>query len=181
MLKRLPLDVWIGLVAMLGAGIYWRAATHISISPLDGVINAAVLPKMYAMVLAGLGALLALRALMIRVLAERAVARVALTGQAAPQALVAATDGGEKMPTARENMRAVGMLALGLGFLLILPTLGYVLSVALLVGAVSRYMGATLGWRHLAVALIAAVTFYLLFVQLLSIPLPAGFWPSLMR
>ncbi|MBD3765819.1 MAG: tripartite tricarboxylate transporter TctB family protein, partial [Rhodobacterales bacterium] len=78
-----------------------------------------------------------------------------------------------------QHLKAAGVLAIGIGYLLILPWLGYVPSMALLVGATSIYIGARAGAYSVGVAVAVAVAYDLLFVRLLDIPLPAGFWPSL--
>jgi putative tricarboxylic transport membrane protein len=63
--------------------------------------------------------------------------------------------------------------------LLILPYLGYVVSVILLIGSVSVFMGAKADLKTVGVAVGAAVVLYGIFVFVLSIPLPPGFWAQL--
>jgi hypothetical protein len=58
--------------------------------------------------------------------------------------------------------------------------LGYILSAALLILTTSIYIGAKANLQTLSVAGVVALIFYALFVLLLDIPLPAGFWPSLL-
>jgi len=172
--------VWVGFGAIAGAGLYWRVANRIPISPLDGVVNAAMMPKTLAMVLAGLGLALVLRAGILAVLNARALRR-ATSGAEAPVAAMAgkAADDDDSQPTRRENLRAAGMLMFGLAFLLVVPVLGYAVSVALLVGGVSAFMGTRPGWKLAGISAAAAVTFHIIFVELLSIPLPPGIWPNL--
>jgi hypothetical protein len=59
------------------------------------------------------------------------------------------------------------------------PWLGYTLSLAGLIFATIRYQRGEGAWRAGVVATTGAVFFWLLFVRLLGIPQPAGFWPSL--
>lgn len=174
MLSRVPRDVWIGLAALVVAALYWWGADGIPISPLDGAVNAAAMPKALAYALGGLAAVLILRAIAIRLMTRRAIQ------QAAPEpAEVAREDEQSESPPSRvKHLRAMGMLAIGLVYLLIVPYLGYLVSVALLVFAVSLYMKAPLGRKTLAVAVGSGVFFYFMFVQFLDIPLPPGFWPS---
>jgi hypothetical protein len=61
------------------------------------------------------------------------------------------------------------------------PYLGYTLTIMGLLLAASLYIGARFGPKTLAIAGIGGVSFYLLFVKFLNIPLPAGIWPDLLR
>jgi len=166
-------DAWVG-VAILGiAALYWLGADAIRISPLDGPVGAQGLPKSLAYALAILAVLLILRSL--------AVGRGKAAKREEPQ---------EPTDTAglRPRLRALGMLALGVAYLLIVPYLGYVLSIMGLLLAVSLYVDAgldgdaRLGRKALLFAGVGGVFFYLLFVQLLNIPLPPGsIWAGLLR
>ena len=173
---KIPVDVWLGLAMSAGAVAYWIAADQIPISPLDGQVNAAMMPKTFATILTVLGVLLVLRAILI----ERAYLRAARSATTAAEMPAARTQNSTSGPSGlKTHLRSIGMLAIGVVYLQVLSTLGYMLSIGLLVGAVSVYMGARPNWHTLAVAAGASVVFYLIFVQLLGIPLPAGFWPSL--
>lgn len=174
----IPSDVWVGLVTLAGGVLYWQVADRIPISPLDGQVNAAMLPKTFAYILVGLSLLMVLRALLVEAAAVRA-ARKLMEGGSAP-----APKGGPtkaKRFTMDTHLRAAGMLGLGLAFLLILPHLGYIISIMLLIGSVSLFMGAKAELKTFAIAIGAGLIFYLIFVYVLAIPLPAGFWPSLLR
>lgn len=160
-------DTWIGLFMLAVAAIYWNEATKIRISPLDGPIGASGLPKTLAYTLGALAIVLIARDLLGVYLARRSA--------------IAATDPEPRKGSLRAHMRAAGMLALGIGYLLVVPYLGYVISIGLLVGAVSLYIGAPLSLRTLLVAVIGAGFFYLLFVQFLGIPLTPGMLYDLLR
>lgn len=170
---RIPRDVWIGLLFIAITGFYWRSASAIPISPLDGVVNAAAMPKLFATAMFVFCGILILRALAVEWLYVRA-ARAA-----AGKSVAARPEAGEKDGTLRDHLRAAGMVGIGVGYLLILPFLGYVISMILLVTVVSVFIGARAGVHTFGVAVAVAVVFYILFVQVLAIPLPAGFWPSL--
>lgn len=174
MLSRVPRDIWIGLVALVVAALYWWGADGIPISPLDGAVNAAAMPQALAYALAGLAVVLILRAISIQLMTRRAIQ------QAAPEPAEAVREGeeSETPPSRFKHLRAMGMLAIGLVYLLLIPYLGYLVSVALLVFAVSLYMKAPLSRKTLAVAVGSGVFFYFMFVRFLDIPLPPGFWPS---
>lgn len=163
-------DAWIGAVFLAFAVLVWIAADGIRVSPLDDPVTAGGLPKSLAYVLGGLAVLLIARSLYIKRLATRRESK---------PAEAAAEDDSREMW--RRHLRAAGMLGLGVAYLLIVPYLGYVLSIIGLMLAVSLYIGARPGIRTLAVAGLGGVIFYLLFVQFLNIPLPPGVWPSLLQ
>lgn len=154
-----PKDAWIGAVMLAVAILYWREADKIRISPLDGPVGASGLPKALAWALGALALIMIVRSL----------ASVFLAGSAPGGEAEA-----EKKTGMRVHLRAVGMLLLGVGYLLIVPVLGYTISIGLLLGAVAFYIGAKPGLRSLLVAAIGAVAFYFLFVRFLGIPLPSG-------
>jgi hypothetical protein len=72
------------------------------------------------------------------------------------------------------------MLAIGVGYILLVPWLGYIPSLAGLIFATTYYQGGSVNRQVAVVALSGAVFFWLLFVVLMGIPQPAGFWPSLL-
>ena len=73
------------------------------------------------------------------------------------------------------------MFLIGILYLVALPYLGYVLSIALLVAVAAWYNGKAPGPMLFAVAIGTAVFFYFLFVRFLGIGLPPGLWPDLGR
>ena len=170
-------DTWIGIVMLGFAGLYWVGADGIRVSPLDGPVTAAGLPKSLAYALGGLALLLILRSLTLKFMAAKAAAGSGAgsgTGSAPADAEAA---GGIAW---RRHLRAAGMLGLGIGYLLIVPYLGYTLTVIGLLLATALYIGAKFGPKTLAIAGIGGVFFYLLFVQFLHIPLPPGLWAGLL-
>ena len=180
MLHRIPRDIWIGLATMVLAGVYWYGADQIPISPLDGAVNAAAMPKTLAYALSGLALILILRALAIEVITRRATsAAVAAAEPSAGAAMAEPKDGEDALSRRKRHLRAAGMLGIGITYLIAVPYLGYVLSIALLVFGVAGYMQARPDRKLLLLSGGIAVFFYLLFVRFLDIPLPPGFWPSL--
>lgn len=154
-------DVWIGLVMLLVAVVYWVEADKIKISPLDGPIGASGLPKSLAYALGVLAIILIARSLI----------GTLMTPKAAVSKPVETSSMADVM---RPHLRAIGMLGLGVGYLLLVSWLGYTITIAALLLAVSLYIGADLTLRTLLIASIGGVVYYLLFVQFLGIPLPAG-------
>jgi hypothetical protein len=64
------------------------------------------------------------------------------------------------------------MLGLGILYLLVVRYLGYVPSIALLLVAVSLYLGTAFSWRALAIGVGGAAIYWLLFDLILGIPQP---------
>jgi putative tricarboxylic transport membrane protein len=73
------------------------------------------------------------------------------------------------------------MLLIGMGYLAVVGTIGYLPAIALLVLATARYVGRPWSAELFLVAGSGALLYYLLFVRLLDIPLPPGIWPGLWR
>jgi hypothetical protein len=81
---KIPRDVWIGLVTLVFSVLYWRAADGIPISPLDGVVNAGALPKALAYAMMFFSLLLILRALLTERMYLRAARRAARSSRRPP-------------------------------------------------------------------------------------------------
>lgn len=158
----IPRDTIVGICLLLLAGLYWWGAERIPESPLSGGVGADGLPKTLAYALAVLALVLIVRSLALR-----------------KEAAVNRPSPAEAAETRHQHVRALGMLAIGIGYIVLLPFLGYFLSVILLVGAAAWYNGKSLSPTLAAVAVGTGIFFYFLFVRFLDIGLPAGFWPSL--
>jgi putative tricarboxylic transport membrane protein len=159
-----PRDVIVGLCLLALAVAYWLGADAIPRSRLAGGVGADGLPKGLAYALGFLSLLLIARSL--------AMWRAAEAERPGPQ---------ERAEERRRHLRAIGMFGLGALYLLLLPWLGYMLSVILLVGAVAWYNGKAPSPTMFAVAVGTGVLFYLLFVRFLGIAQPPGLWPDLLR
>ncbi len=153
-------DFWIGIVMLVVAAVYWWEAGKIRSSPLDDGIGAAGLPKTLAVTLGVLALILIARTLLASFLSRRK--------SVAQPVEKPAKDG------PHPHWRAIGMLAIGVAFLLVLPYVGYALTVAALLLIASLYIGASFSVKTLLVAAIGGVAFHLLFVEFLGIKLPAG-------
>lgn len=149
---------------------YWFAADAIPASRLAGQVGADGLPKLLGLALGVLSLLLAGQTLF-------EMRRAAAEGQGEDKG-----EGGDRLPGSwREHLRALGLIGIGVGYLLLLPHLGYAVSAGLLLAAVATYAGLKPSWATLFFAVGGGVLFYLIFVKILQIPLPAGFWPGLLR
>ena len=71
------------------------------------------------------------------------------------------------------------MLAIGIVYILAAPWLGYPLSIAALILATTYYRGGAINRQVVVVALSGGVLFWLLFVVLMRVPQPLGWWPPL--
>jgi hypothetical protein len=154
-------DTGVALGLLVLAGLYWLGADQIKVSRLEGIVGAQAVPKALAVSLAILAVLLIAQDLWR---ARRAVV-------AAPEA--------EREDASDAHRRAAGMLLIGVAYLLIVGTVGYVPAVALLLLASARFMGRAWSVELVLIAVGGALVYYLLFVRLLGIPLPPGIWPWL--
>jgi putative tricarboxylic transport membrane protein len=152
----------VGLIAI--AGLYWLGADQIKVSRLEGIVGAQAVPKGLAVCLAVLSALL--------------IAQDVWRGRAAAGAPV--REEGE-VSGARPHLRALGMLLIGVGYLALVGTIGYVPAVALLVVATALYLGESWSARLAVLAVGLALLYDVIFVRLLGIPLPPGIWPGVWR
>jgi hypothetical protein len=146
-----------GVVALAVAATYYALASGIPASLLDDVVGARGLPAVYAVALGGL-----------------AIVQIA-------RGLASGRRGDTRAAEASEsfNRKTLGTLALGVGYGVLLPWLGYAGSIGLLLAATAAYQGAGLNRRVVLVAACGAAFLWLLFVWLLGIPQPAGIWSSL--
>ena len=166
-------DAVIGLFLIGFAIVVWLGAEGLPKSPLGGQIGADGFPKLLAGSLGVLALLLIIQTLLGRSGSASREPSVPVEASASPQDHATA-------PSARQqHIRAAGMLAIGIVYVAVLETLGFVLSTLLMLLAVALYNGrrATLGLAAVAVA--GATLLYLLFVRVLGVPLPPGFWSSL--
>jgi putative tricarboxylic transport membrane protein len=154
--------VAVGLIGL--AGLYWIGADQIRVSRLEGIVGAQAVPKGLAVSLAMLSALLLAQDLWR---ARRAAAAVGV-------------EAGE-ISGWHAHLRAGGMLLIGVGYLALVGTIGYVPAVALLVVATALYLGQSWSVRLAVLALGLALLYYVIFVRLLGIPLPPGIWPAVWR
>ena len=76
-------------------------------------------------------------------------------------------------------LRAFGVIVIGAVYIVTVPWLGYLVSLAALIAATTYYQGGGMNRRVAIVSVSGALLFWLLFVAILGIQHPAGFWPSL--
>ncbi|MET1027448.1 MAG: tripartite tricarboxylate transporter TctB family protein [Dongiaceae bacterium] len=155
-----------GCALLLFSIVYYLMASAIPVSMLADSVGAQGMPKSYGIALGILSALLILQSLIKRHKASREM----ISGID-----VAAANRKDR----RAALRAAGMMGIGIGYVLLLPWLGYLLSLVLLILTTAWYQErARRRWLWL-VAVLGAAVFWLIFVRILQIPEPAGIWPSL--
>jgi putative tricarboxylic transport membrane protein len=155
-------DLTFGLVALAFAATYYSLTTAIPESALADAVGPKGLPKIYALLLAALA--------MIVIVGSRPRRR-------------APTDGGRRAqpttdPDTTTPWRMAGMLGIGVVYLLVVPWLGYVPTLAALILASALFQGSALTARLVLISGGGAVVLWALFVLLLRIPQPAGVWES---
>jgi putative tricarboxylic transport membrane protein len=138
-----------------------RGAAGLAVSQLDDAVGPQGLPKIYAVVLAALSLVLMARSAGRRGKGEGVSAEDAHTSQR------------------RALGRVGGMLAIGVLYVIAAPWIGYIPALAALILVTIYYQGGALDRRAGLVAVSGAVLFWVLFVFVLGIPQPAGFWSSL--
>jgi hypothetical protein len=153
-------DLVSGLLLLAVAGGYYWGCGLIRHSSLSDSVGADGFPRALAFVLGGLALVLILKSI---VLGVRACRRGSAQLQWDSQLM-------------RSILRMLGLLALSIGYLLILPIAGYVLSLMLLLWSVIVYQGKRFSGRAVLVAAGGAFVFWVIFVMVLNIPLPAGAW-----
>jgi hypothetical protein len=147
-------DLALGAAAIAFAGAYLHGTSGITESLLSDSIGAAGLPRAVGWAMGVVGALLCVRAL--------AAARTH-----APQA------GGEGRSW-HPHLRALGLLAILAGYVVLAPWFGYAVATGLLVAASAWYAGAKRDRYLLVVPVAAAAVLWLLFVQAFGIPMPGA-------
>lgn len=151
-----------GIAVLVIAGLYYSAIGGIAESTLSDEVGATGLPRILAIVLAGLGLILTARAVMAG----------ALSPAPAPAAEAPApSDDDDETATLP---RALGFLAFGAAYVALVPIIGYLPAIALLIGAVALYEGAPRNWKTLAIALGGALLYWGIFVKILGVHQPSG-------
>ena len=150
-------DLLFGFATLAIAVVYYALTSMIPPSDLADPIGPQGLPRVYAFVLAALSILLIVRSLR--------------TGRT-PEPRTTA-------PRNHQSARVAGMLLIGVAYILVVPYLGYLVSVAMLIAVTTYLQGGAVNGRTLAVALSGAALFWAIFIWLLRIQYPVGLWPSL--
>lgn len=155
-------DLAAGVFLIILGVIYYRAADALPRSLISDRVGAAGFPKLLASSLIIFSVILIFQSI-IR--------------NAARPARQAGKENGEKW---RDFVKAAGMLGLGIAYLLIVTRVGYMLGIALLLGAALRYQKEPLSPKLVLTALVGGIFFWAFFVFALNTPMPAGPWAALL-
>lgn len=156
----------VGGLAAIGLGVcYLYFAYQMRPSSLADSFGPQGMPLVYGWLMLGLGALLVVQWL---------VTTFRMSCEARQAAQAEAWEG-----QGRKIFWAGGLFGLAVAYLLVVQTLGYLPSIALLTFAVALYLGAPLTWRPLAIGIGGAIVLWLIFVQLLGVPMPYGILAAL--
>ena len=147
-------DTITGLVLMGIAVIYYMAADALPISMLSDEIGAQGYPKLLAVCLFVLSAVLVL------------------------QGIIAGRAKADAKPDSDRHaaLCALVMVLIGIGYLVSVKWIGYPLAVGLLVATVARFQGEPISKKLVITSAVSAGFFWIFFVRLLQIPLPSGIW-----
>ncbi len=149
-----------GVATIVIGSVYLYFAYQLRVSALDDSMGPSGLPKVYGWLMMALGAMLTLQAIIVQ--------RAIVAGRAPrPQK-------GEWEGQGRKIAYAAGLILIGIAYLFIVDTLGYVVSIALLVIVTAAYLGAGLNGRVVAVGVAGAVFLWAMFVALLGVRMPSG-------
>lgn len=162
-------DLVFGIATLAIALVYHALTSTIPPSELADPIGAQGLPRIYSFALAALSMLLIVRSLRL----SNHEPRTSEPRTSEPRT---------SEPSEASHHRAArvaGMLLIGVVYILVIPYLGYVVSVATLIAVTTYLQGGALNGRTVLVALSGAALFWAVFIWLLRIQYPAGLWPSL--
>ena len=149
------------IAAILIGAVYLYFAHQLRVSALDDTLGPSGMPRILGWLMIALGAVL-----MVQAFAARRAVAVAAAAQPAEK--------GEWEGQGRKIAYAAGLLAIGAAYLFVVETLGYLISIALLIIATATYLGAGFKGRVVTIGVLGAVFLYAMFVALLGVRMPAG-------
>lgn len=158
-------------VAALVIGIgYLTMAFQLRASALADAVGPAGLPKVLGFLMVAFGGILCVQA----VLAGRARSSKGAV-VTAPGGTVEAEPADDAEGVSLAGLaKAGGLLAIAVGYLLVVKVVGYPVAVAALLIAVALHGGVKATWRVFVIGIAGAVVYWILFVLILGIPLPTG-------
>ena len=157
-----------GTTLALSVGYYWMATT-IPRSQLADAVGPQGLPRAYAVLLG----------LLSLVLIVKALRRRGQTRSASESRSAVSSPRSSVLSSPSSLWRVAGMLTIGIVYILVAPWLGYLLSIAALILATTYYQGGAINRQVAVVALSGGIVLWLLFVALMRVAQPSGWWPPL--
>jgi putative tricarboxylic transport membrane protein len=156
-------DFFLGLGAIALSAGYLYAATGIQESLLSDSVGAAGVPRALGWIMGALGLLLCLRSV--------SFAR-------APAAAASSADRPDPPADHRSGMhphlQALCLLGILVGYILLAPYLGYLVTIGLLVAAVARFGGAPFNRNLLLISAASGIGLWAVFAWILGISMTAG-------
>jgi len=160
----IPKDSILGIIAMALAAAYLAAAGDIQKSMLADAVGADGVPRALAFAMGGVGVLLAVLGF----------ARARVAASETPD------DGeGDEAISVATHVKALGLLALLVGYVVALPWLGYLAAMTLLIAGIAAYAGARPSLTLVTTAAVGALALLTMFQLVLKVAMPAGVfgWP----
>ncbi|WP_435257646.1 tripartite tricarboxylate transporter TctB family protein [Thioclava sp. FR2] len=154
-----------GVIAVVFGVAYLAMTMQIRVSALSDGFGPRGMPLVYGWLMTGLGLILVLQSL-------------SQTMKMSPEDR-AAHQKKEWRGMSEQIIRAAGLLAIAVGYVVIVPILGYALSLILVIVAVALYMGATPSLRLALISIGGAVLMWIIFVGLLDVRMPQGVFSTL--
>ena len=162
---------------VIGVG-YLAMAFQLRASALADAVGPAGLPKVLGVLMIAFGLILCAQAL----LAGRKVAQPsAAAAVVAPDGTVEAEPEDEGKSVSLFGLaKAGGLLAIAVLYLLVIRVVGYPIAIGALLIALTLYGGVKPTWRVFAIGIAGAAVFWIVFVEVLGLPLPAGVLASVL-
>ena len=157
-----------GALTLLLGVVYLIEARRLPVSALADAVGASGFPVLIAW---------SLIVIAVFMLAQSAISLASGRGE---EAAGDDSDRGVWADPRRATLRAAGLTAIAAALLVLMPIIGYMVSLMLMLAAVAVYQGKPLGREVVSVAVGGAVALWLLFVLILNIPLPAGVFEDLL-
>jgi len=151
-----------GLLLIVLGVVYYRAADALPRSLVSDRVGASGFPKLLALVLIIFSGILIIQTIIRKVAQE------------------AGEEEGRAKKTWQDFAQAAGMLGLGIGYLIIVTRVGYMLGIALLIGAALRYQREPFSVKLFVTAILGGILFWAFFVFALKTPMPSGQWAALL-
>lgn len=156
-----------GAIGLVGSVTYVIAARGIEDSLLADAVGASGVPV-------GVGGLMALCSVALLVKGWRIPGKAASSGAAGTRAAPYS-----ESPSMHPHVLAAGLLAILLVYLVVLPWLGYIVSIGFLSAAAGWFAGGRDRRALLGFLVLTGPLLWFLFDVALKVRMPTGFWPKL--
>ena len=164
-------DLAASAILLIVAVAYYVASIRLGRTALSDAVGPAGLPRVYAIALTALAVTIGLNAWLIDRFGSAADALPSEQGKRVDRRSAETHDASHRL------RRAGGVVAIGIGYLIIVSLIGYPLAMALMIAAVAVYQGERPRLRTLLIAGAGATALYVLFDIVLGVALPTP-WAS---